>query len=243
MAVDYRRSMAAYKVGAEGGDTICQWQLGYMYFKGQGVDVDYAQALPWIEKAAAQDLHNAVCTLGAMYLEGKGVTPSLRRAREYYEKAIKLGSSVAVKNMQNLTMNIPQVTSRRSNHSALSPPLERDLTLPHPPFPLPSYAQTLMDKRVEIHGTSRADTNGKRGVATDFQVPDGRTIRTHDLALHGQARRRRGVQGQAGERAGGGGGRRRRCRCRCGCGCGPGEGQGHRQGQGKEGAGRAQVSE
>ena len=26
----------------------------------------------------------------------------------------------------------------------------------------------LMDKRVEIHGTSRADMNGKRGVATDF---------------------------------------------------------------------------
>ena len=25
-----------------------------------------------------------------------------------------------------------------------------------------------MDKRVEIHGTSRADMNGKRGVASDF---------------------------------------------------------------------------
>ena len=25
-----------------------------------------------------------------------------------------------------------------------------------------------MDKRVEIHGTSRTDMNGKRGVATDF---------------------------------------------------------------------------
>ena len=27
-----------------------------------------------------------------------------------------------------------------------------------------------MDKRVEIHGTSRADMNGKRGVATDFHA-------------------------------------------------------------------------
>ena len=27
-----------------------------------------------------------------------------------------------------------------------------------------------MDKRVEIHGTSRADMNGKCGVATDFHV-------------------------------------------------------------------------
>ena len=29
-----------------------------------------------------------------------------------------------------------------------------------------------MDKRVEIHGTSRADLNGKRGVATDFHPMD-----------------------------------------------------------------------
>ena len=27
-----------------------------------------------------------------------------------------------------------------------------------------------MDKRVELHGTSRADMNGKRGVATDFHA-------------------------------------------------------------------------
>ena len=31
-----------------------------------------------------------------------------------------------------------------------------------------------MDKRVEIHGTSRADMNGKRGVATDFHPMGGR---------------------------------------------------------------------
>ena len=30
-----------------------------------------------------------------------------------------------------------------------------------------------MNKRVEIHGTSRADMNGKRGVATDFHPMGG----------------------------------------------------------------------
>ena len=74
MAIDYARSMAAYKVGAEGGDALCQWQVGFMYCNGLGVDVDYAQALPWIEKAAAQDQPNAVGQLGAMYCDGKGVT-------------------------------------------------------------------------------------------------------------------------------------------------------------------------
>ena len=31
-----------------------------------------------------------------------------------------------------------------------------------------------MDKRVEIHGTSRADMNGNRGVATDFHPMDAK---------------------------------------------------------------------
>ena len=37
-----------------------------------------------------------------------------------------------------------------------------------------------MDKRVEIHGTSRADMNGKLGVATDFHPMGGPDDRTQD---------------------------------------------------------------
>ena len=37
-----------------------------------------------------------------------------------------------------------------------------------------------MDKRVEIHGTSRADMNGKRGVASDFHAVGGAHDRTQD---------------------------------------------------------------
>ena len=110
VAVDYRRAMAAYKVGAEGGDAACQYQVGMMYCKGRGVDVDYKQAWAWFKKAAAQDYPNAVNALGAMYGNGKGVTPSFRRAREYYKRAIELGDSQVVKNMQILTEGIQNVT-------------------------------------------------------------------------------------------------------------------------------------
>ena len=123
--------MAAYKVGAEGGNAHCQWEVGCMYYYGRGVDVDYAQALPWIEKAAAQDYPKAECQLGTMYYEGNGVTPSFRRSREYFERAIKTGHPTVVKSMQHLTESIQAVTSRRSNHSALSSPLVRDLALPY----------------------------------------------------------------------------------------------------------------
>ena len=115
-----------------------------------------------------------------MYSEGKGLTPSWRRAREYNRRAIELGSSMAVTNMQILTESIQNVTSHRSNHSARSL-LVRDLTLT-PPLHLSMHVQCapLMDKRVELHDTSRADMNGKRGVATDFHPIGGLSDRTKD---------------------------------------------------------------
>ena len=193
MAVDYPRAMAAYKVGGEGGNAACQWQVGHVYYNSLGVDVNYKQALPWIEKAAAQDDPiEAVGEIGTMYCNGQGVTPSYRRAREYYERAIELGHPTAVKNMQTLTESIQNVMSRRSNHFPLSSPLVRDLTLPHHRSTLlPCLARTqgapLMDKRVEIHGTSRADMNGKRGVATDFHLMnlDGRATWRYTVKLDG----------------------------------------------------------
>ena len=118
MAVDYPRAMAAYKVGAEGGDAVCQYQVGHMYYFGIGVDVDKKQALPWTEKAAAQDQPNAVAQLGTMYGNGQGVTPSWRRAREYFERSTELGNTKSVKDMQILTGNIQAVTSEQIHHPA-----------------------------------------------------------------------------------------------------------------------------
>ena len=90
-----------------------------------------------------------------------------------------------------------------------------------------------MDKRVELHGTSRADMNGKRGVATDFHRY--RADRFLKGPVHGAARQRRGVQGQADERAGRGDGRRN--------GWWDGGEQGEGKEQGEEGAGPAHVND
>ena len=150
--------MEAYKVGAEGGDATCQWQVGSMYYQGQGVDVDYAQALPWLEKAAAQDDPDAVGQLGTMYGNGEGVTPSWRRAREYYERAIELGSSQAVENMQALTETIPQVTRAEE---VITPPLHNSCATSRfhaPPLTRagrPPHGQAGGDPRHEPRGYER----------------------------------------------------------------------------------------
>ena len=67
-----------------------------------------------------------------------------------------------------------------------------------------------MDKRVEIHGTSRADMNGKRGVATDFHAmggPDGdRTAWRYTVKLDGGEAFKVKPANVRAEGAGGGGG-------------------------------------
>ena len=111
VAVDYKRALAACKIGAEGGDADCQSQLGLMLSRGLGVDSpDYEQALVWYEKAAAQEHPSACCELGFMTYEGLGRPPSWRRAREHWQRAIGLGSEKAAENMQVLNRNIQQVT-------------------------------------------------------------------------------------------------------------------------------------
>ena len=114
VAADYERAKAAYRVGADGGDASCQWQLGEIYLAGRGVDVDDALALTWIRKAALQSEPNALGQLGEAYFVGRGVVPSWRQARAYYRQAIELGCSGVIVRLQLLNISIRQVTWQQS---------------------------------------------------------------------------------------------------------------------------------
>jgi uncharacterized protein len=82
---DFGTGMAAYQKGdyvtaikewrplADNGDPLAQFNLGLLYYEGQGVPQDYAQAASWFRRAADQDYTKAQHNLGAMYGSGKGV--------------------------------------------------------------------------------------------------------------------------------------------------------------------------
>jgi len=236
-AVDYARAMAACKIGAEAGNATCQYQVANMYRKGQGVDVDHKQALVWFEKAAAQDEANAFGQLGNMYQMGHGVAPSFRRAREHYKRAIELGSSEAVQSMQIVAKFVQEVTSQQSDHSTPSP-LVHDITWDYFKFYRTlflSHAQhaSLMDKRVENHGTSRADLNGKCGVATDFHIAEDRTNWRYTVKLDGGEAfklKLANVRAEVAETGSGGGGAFMRKT----------QGKGKGKGKGKKGMGKGE---
>ena len=114
-AIDYPRAMTAYKIAAEAGDALGQYQVAHMYCDGLGVDMDFKLALAWLKKAVAQDHPEAIDLLGDLHFIGRGVPPSYRRARQHYESAIELGCSEAVLSMQRFTRNVAEVTSRRTS--------------------------------------------------------------------------------------------------------------------------------
>jgi TPR repeat protein len=78
---------------AEMGEAAAEYQLGTMYFQGQGVPQDYAEAMRWYRKAADQGDAGAQGTIGAMYCFGQGVPQSYAEAMRWYRKAADQGNA------------------------------------------------------------------------------------------------------------------------------------------------------
>jgi len=92
---DQLRAEAAVRKAAKAGNAEAQFRLGVMYGNGDGVGLNYEQALAWFEKAAAQGHENALITLAWMYANGTGVDVDEGRARELYLEAAARGSAKA----------------------------------------------------------------------------------------------------------------------------------------------------
>ena len=70
---DYETAPGVFRPLAAEGDAQAQHNLGFMYYRGEGVEQDFAAALNWFRKAAAQGSAPAQARLGKMYYRGKGV--------------------------------------------------------------------------------------------------------------------------------------------------------------------------
>ena len=66
-----------------------------MYFQGDGVPQDYAEAVKWYRKAAEQGDDVAQFKLGEMYKEEKGVPKDMTEATKWIRKAAEQGHEYA----------------------------------------------------------------------------------------------------------------------------------------------------
>ncbi|MEZ4528027.1 MAG: tetratricopeptide repeat protein [Desulfobacterales bacterium] len=62
----------AIREAAEDGDIAAQFQLGIMYYEGEGISKDYTEAAKWFRKAAENGHGGAQCYMGFMYDLGEG---------------------------------------------------------------------------------------------------------------------------------------------------------------------------
>ena len=87
---------------AEQGHSDAQYNLGYMYYNGEGVVQDYKEAVKWYRKAAEQGDADAQYNLGGMYKNGQGVVQNYKEAVKWTRKSAEQGDSYAQYNLGNM---------------------------------------------------------------------------------------------------------------------------------------------
>jgi hypothetical protein len=83
------------RASAEQGDANAQYKLGNMYYYGQGVPRDYAEAFRWYSKAADQGNAMGQSGLGYLYAHGEGVPQDYARALGLYRNSADQGYAKA----------------------------------------------------------------------------------------------------------------------------------------------------
>lgn len=103
---DYSTALKEWRPLAEAGDPDAQYQLGIMYYRGEGVMQDYREAAAWYQGAAEQGDTEAQLNLGLMYAQGLGVSKDYVQAYKWFDLAMLYGSradirSKAFRNREN----------------------------------------------------------------------------------------------------------------------------------------------
>src|SRR5512143_870522 len=88
---DYKTAYRLIKPLAEQGLPMAQYNLGIMYYNGQGVPQDYPEAVKWFRKAADQGDADAQFILGVIYTLGQGVPQGYAEALKWFRKAADQG--------------------------------------------------------------------------------------------------------------------------------------------------------
>ena len=94
-----------YQRAAEQGHMYAQYNLGTLFYTGQGVPQNYVEAAKWYRKSAEQGYVYAQKELGLMYWSGEGVPRNLTECAKWLLKAAEQGNMTAQLNLAALYEN------------------------------------------------------------------------------------------------------------------------------------------
>ncbi len=86
-ALNYRTALKEWLPVAEQGDRRAQYQVGVLYYRGEGVPQDFAEAAKWFRQAAERGDADAQFNLGLLYLDGTGLPKDFVRAHMWFDLA------------------------------------------------------------------------------------------------------------------------------------------------------------
>ncbi len=81
---------------------LAAYNLGLMYYHGEGVEQSFDEAYRWIEVAAKAGLPVAQLQLGIMIYRGEGTEPDPGREASWYQRAAEAGQAEAQYNLSVL---------------------------------------------------------------------------------------------------------------------------------------------
>jgi len=93
---DFATALREWTPLAEQGNANAQYNLGYMYEKGEGISQDYMTAVKWYRLAAEQGDADAQSSLGWMFAYGQGVIQDNYYAYMWFNIAASSGNKDAV---------------------------------------------------------------------------------------------------------------------------------------------------
>ena len=111
---DFAEAYCIMRPLADSGDAAAQYNIGWMYLNGYGLNVNDSLALEWWIKASDQGYTDASFSIGMLYNLGEGkVSKDLDRAIEYYLLAAEDGYEDAITLLKSMMMrNDPAIRER-----------------------------------------------------------------------------------------------------------------------------------
>ena len=98
----YEDAVKAFRIAAEKGMPEAQYNLGYCYSNGKGVEKDMVEAVKWLRKAAEKGMPEAQWAMAGCYAGGEGVEKDMGEAVRWARKAARQGHPIAKKALKEL---------------------------------------------------------------------------------------------------------------------------------------------
>ena len=93
---DFTKACSYFSKGAAEGSPVCNYNYGFMLYKGLGCSQDYGKAVECFKKAAAYKHAASLYMLGLCYRNGYGVDADNGVAKDYLVQSANLGHNDAI---------------------------------------------------------------------------------------------------------------------------------------------------